>query len=197
MGDDIRLAGATDAGAAAEILADGFQADPVMRWVFGDGIGSALLPFFEFMLDNALIGLGATYVSEACCAVWTPPERDPWASDGLSARFLEAMGTHLDRHQLGRLMVLNEVTAGLHPVEPHWYLGMLASRTAAQGSGAGSRMLTRTLRLVDDDQRPAYLESTNPINVPFYERHGFTVLEKTWLPDGPVLTPMWRSATSR
>jgi GNAT superfamily N-acetyltransferase len=146
------------------------------------------------MLGNALISLGATYLDETCCAVWTPPECDPWEGDGLSARFLDAMGSRLDGQQLRRLMVLNDVTAGLHPTAPHWYLGMLATRTAAQGSGAGSRMLAHTLRVVDADAWPAYLESTNPVNVPFYERHGFTVLGQTPLPDGPILTPMWRDA---
>jgi ribosomal protein S18 acetylase RimI-like enzyme len=41
---------------------------------------------------------------------------------------------------------------------------------------------------------PCYLESSNPRNVPLYERHGFEVTAEHWLPDGPVMTYMWRPA---
>jgi predicted GNAT family N-acyltransferase len=96
---------------------------------------------------------------------------------------------------LGRLMMLSDVTDRVHPHEPHWYLGMLATRSNAQGSGAGSKMMTRTLALVDQDGLPAHLESTNPRNVPFYERHGFVVTGEENLPDGPRLTCMRRPPT--
>jgi len=40
---------------------------------------------------------------------------------------------------------------------------------------------------------PAYLESSNPRNLTFYERHGFRRMPLFPLPDGcPVITPMWR-----
>jgi len=36
--------------------------------------------------------------------------------------------------------------------------------------------------------------SINPRNNSPYERHGFEVTAEHWLPEGPVLTHMWRSA---
>jgi hypothetical protein len=40
---------------------------------------------------------------------------------------------------------------------------------------------------------PAYLESSKGRNVPFYERHGFTVTRELKIPDGgPLLWLMWR-----
>jgi predicted GNAT family N-acyltransferase len=190
---DIQLAAVTDTDRATAILSDGFSADPVMEWMLGDNVAEALPLMFGFMLGEALIPVGATYLSGQCCAVWTPPGRDPWSrSDELGSRFLAAMNEALTEHALGRLMVLSEVTDQVHPREPHWYLGMLATRTAAQGSGAGSRMLARTLSLVDADGMSAYLESTNPRNVPFYERHGFVITGEEYLPEGPRLTCMRR-----
>lgn len=189
---DIRIASAGEAAAATEILSDGFADDPVMRWVFGETVRAALPVMFGFMLREVLIPVGATYIDGDCCAVWTPPGRDPWATEDRGGRFLEAMTDVLDDGSLHRMIVLNELVERIHSREPHWYLGMLATRTAAQGTGAGSRLLAHTLQRVDHDRFAAHLESTNPRNVPFYERHGFVVLGEERLPDGPLITPMRR-----
>jgi predicted GNAT family N-acyltransferase len=190
---DIRLATGDDTDDVTAILSDGFSADPVMVWMYGDDVTTALPVMFRFMLGEALIPLGATYVSDQCCSVWTPPGQDPWSrNDELGGRFMAAMTESLSTDAFERLLVLSDVTDRIHPRDPHWYLGMLATRTRAQGSGAGSRMLARTLALVDQDELPAYLESTNPRNVPFYERHGFVVTSEETLPDGPRLTCMRR-----
>ncbi len=44
-----------------------------------------------------------------------------------------------------------------------------------QGTRLGSRLMTPSLEIVDREHLPAYLDSTNPRNMPFYERHGFEV----------------------
>ena len=192
---DIRLATVDDAAEATAILSDGFSADPVMVWMYGDEVSRALPVMFRFMLGEALIPVGATYLDDKCCAVWTPPGVDPWASnEELGGRFLTTMTEAVSADALDRLMMLSDITDRVHPREPHWYLGLLATRRGAQGSGAGSRVLTRTLALVDAAGLPAYLESTNPRNVPFYERHGFAVTGEEVLPDGPRLTCMTRPA---
>jgi ribosomal protein S18 acetylase RimI-like enzyme len=104
------------------------------------------------------------------------------------------MDSVLTRDQLDRMVTLNLLVDQIHPQEPHWYLGMIATRAEAQGTGAGSRMMRYTLGRVDADGLPAYLESTNPANIPFYERHGFAVVREARLPDGPALTQMRRTA---
>ena len=194
MSGEIRRATGRDADVVSEILADGFRRDPVMQWVFGAGVDTVLKPFFHFMVGEALIPLGATYVSDSSCAVWTPPEKDPWSRADVGERFLAALDSVLQPDQLKRMLTLSQVVDEIHPQEAHWYLGMIASRTAAQGTGAGTRMLTHTLQLVDAAGVPAYLESTNPANIPFYLRHGFVAVREAWLPDGPVLTQMRRTA---
>ncbi|MGH3553712.1 MAG: GNAT family N-acetyltransferase, partial [Mycobacterium sp.] len=46
----------------------------------------------------------------------------------------------------------------------------------------------------DAEHCPAYLESSKPENVPYYERFGFTVTGEVVLPyGGPTLWPMWRA----
>ena len=42
---------------------------------------------------------------------------------------------------------------------------------------------------------PAYLEASNPANVPLYQRHGFELAGAFDLPDfGPTVHTMWREA---
>ena len=57
-------------------------------------------------------------------------------------------------------------------------------------------MMRQTLQPIDAHALPSYLESTNPANIPFYERHGFVVVGEARLPDGPLLTQMMRRAST-
>jgi hypothetical protein len=49
-------------------------------------------------------------------------------------------------------------------------------------------------RRCDEDHLPAYLESSNPRNVPLYERHGFTVIGAIQAGTSPTMYPMVRAA---
>lgn len=40
---------------------------------------------------------------------------------------------------------------------------------------------------------PGYLESSNPANIPFYQRHGYEIIGEIQVGSSPVLTPMWRA----
>lgn len=64
-----------------------------------------------------------------------------------------------------------------HPAEPHWYLAVIGSDTAVRGRGFGQAMMRSRLDRCDTEHCPAYLESSKPENVPYYEplrlhRHG-------------------------
>ena len=49
------------------------------------------------------------------------------------------------------------------------------------------------LERCDEEGIPAYLESSNARNVPFYRRHGFGVTTELQIPGGgPMLWLMWR-----
>ena len=50
------------------------------------------------------------------------------------------------------------------------------------------------LATVDADGMPAYLESTNPRNVPLYERFGFRVTAEIQAGSSPPMHAMWRPA---
>lgn len=82
-----------------------------------------------------------------------------------------------------------------HPEEPHYYLEVLGTRNDRQGKGVGSAVISEMLVRCDREGLPAYLETSNPRNVPFYSRHGFEVREEVSCGRGaPTCTSLWRPA---
>lgn len=88
-----------------------------------------------------------------------------------------------------------ELFEAAHPrEEPHYYLSLLATDPAHRSHGHGLRLLADNLRRLDAEGASAYLEASNPANVPLYERHGFKLLGAFDLPDGgPTVHTMWRT----
>ena len=84
--------------------------------------------------------------------------------------------------------------AKYHPSEPHWYLPLIGVDPAHQGQGHGDALLTHALQQCDRAHVPAYLESTNPRNIPLYQRHGFEILGTIQAGGSPPLAPMLRPA---
>jgi GNAT superfamily N-acetyltransferase len=184
----------TDAASSVvDILADAFADDPVMAWVFPEWNDLILPAFFNVFVGAGLLAHGATFLAGEAGAVWVPPgASDVTAAPGFEQTFVAALAGAGAADALDRLLVLGERTGAVHPREPHYYLAFLGTRRSAQGRGAGSQLLRRTLSLVDRASQPAYLEASNPAGVPFYERFGFQVMGRIDLSDGPSLTPMWR-----
>ena len=79
-----------------------------------------------------------------------------------------------------------------HPSEPHWYLPLMGVDPFHQGRGLGSALMQHALVPCDRDHALAYLESTNPKNIPLYERHGFELLGTIQVGTSPPIFPMLR-----
>ncbi len=85
-----------------------------------------------------------------------------------------------------------------HPAEPHYYLAFIAVAPNKRGHGMGSALLEETLARVDRAGAPAYLENSNPRNLPLYQRLGFRTIKEVRARDGaPPLFAMWRPATGK
>ena len=63
---------------------------------------------------------------------------------------------------------------------------------ASRGRGYGSALLRHALQRCDRENAPAYLESSNPRNIPLYERYGFKALGSIQSGSSPTLVPMLR-----
>jgi len=62
------------------------------------------------------------------------------------------------------------------PKNQHWHLGPVGVLPSHQGTGIGTKFLTRFCQEVDACSAPAYLETDTEKNVRFYEQFGFQVV---------------------
>jgi GNAT superfamily N-acetyltransferase len=175
---------------ALDIFTMAFVIDPVMRWMMPES--SAYLKNLGVAQDS-LGGRAFEHGTAHClddfsaAALWLPP--------GIGVDE-EAMGAFVQTRTPEKLRPdlagLVEQMGQYHPTEPHWYLAALGVDVQRQGKGLGAILMKHALARVDREGATAYLESSNPRNVSFYERHGFEVLGRIQSGSSPVITPMLR-----
>ncbi len=183
----------------AVVLARAFQEDPVATYIFP---GAARRPrglerFFRLQLGRTFLRRGEAYTTTDLQggAFWLPPASP---RPGVRELIEQLPMVPLLGRQLMPTLRLIGLMESHHPKNHHYYLGTLGTDPPAQGHGVGSAMLAPVLARCDDEGIPAYLESSNIANVPFYRRHGFEVTKELQIPGGPMLWLMWREpATDR
>ena len=137
-------------------------------------------------------GTGITLVTDPVrgAAIWQapcPPQLGFWRQVGLAFRLLLTAGSGYSR-----ALRLGKAIEKHHLKDPHWYLAILGTEPEAQGRGLGTALLQPILERCDEQRAIAYLESSKPSNIPFYQRQGFEVSGEISVPDGPTVWPMLR-----
>lgn len=182
----------------AAVLGRAFYEDPVITWLLPDPAARArgLPRMFAAMTRHHFLRSGAPQVAAGAdiggAALWDPPGR--WKQSRLEElRMLPALLLALgSRATAGQQLA--ELMKQHHPAEPHWYLAVIGSDPTVRGRGYGQALMRAQLDRVDAEHAPAYLESSNPVNIPYYERFGFEVTGEIVVPGGgPTLWPMWRA----
>lgn len=69
---------------------------------------------------------------------------------------------------------------------PHWYLFSIAVDKQFQGHGYARQLLEPVLQYFDENNQTCYLETHNPLNVKFYEKFHFEVVETGTLPNSDI-----------
>lgn len=196
---DVRPARRSDIGELSRMLGRAFYDDPACKWQVPDDtvrktklhhLWTALIRHHhaagggvEVVVRDGIIVAGS---------VWDPPRRWQFKRHEdllMLPRLVWAFGTDQSKNN-----AFVELTHEQHPSEPHWYLAIVGCEPELRGKGFGHALMRSRLGRCDAEHLPAYLESTNPTNVPYYERFGFEVTGEIELPDGPNLTTMWRAA---
>lgn len=73
-----------------------------------------------------------------------------------------------------------------HPTYPHWYLVFVGTRPEGRGKGLASGVIRTVTDECDRTNMPAYLENSNPLNTPLYERYGFKVQKTVTMGKGKI-----------
>lgn len=179
-----------DAPRAIATLVLAFSGDPMARWTW------TAPELFLSSWPRAVRGMAGAAFSHGSAwgvdglrgvALWMPP--GVGADDEALAELFLSTVPEAQQREGGEMFAR---MAAQHPKEPHWYLPLIGVDPLAQGHKLGAALMAPALAICDRDQLPAYLESSNPRNIPFYERLGFRVQAKLQVGSSPQLVPMLR-----
>ncbi|MET9490367.1 GNAT family N-acetyltransferase [Nocardia sp. NPDC006630] len=195
----IRAADTCDIDAVAGVLATAFDDDPYVGWLLPDSerrVARATHMFKALTKYHLLHGRVDIAVDDTGtvqgATLWTPPGR--WqhtirAQMSMMPGLVRAFGPRIPR-----LGLADRQKQQVHPSKPHWYLQAIGTSPGVRGLGYGRSLLQTRLTPCDHDSTPAYLETSNPENLAYYERFGFTVFDEiTMRFGGPRVWLMWRS----
>jgi GNAT superfamily N-acetyltransferase len=177
---------------AIATLVSAFTDDPVERWLWPE-TQAYLTHFPKFVAafggqafqDESVWMLGEF----SAVALWLAPGSEP---DGEAIIDSLSEGVSPEKHQ-DSFAVLEQMDQS-HPQYPHWYLPWLGVNRPMQGGGLGGALLEHCLAMVDESHLPTYLETPNPRTAPFYERHGFQIIDVAQAGACPPITLMLRAA---
>lgn len=194
---EVRTASPEDLRGICTCLASAFHDDPVWGlWAFPD---AATRParLSEFLGAYAAGALPHGWVritpSGEAVAVWVPPGKPEMTAQ--EERSFEQLVGRIGGARAPEILSLGEAFDRLHPHDrPHYYLSMWATHRDHAGHGLGTALIEESLARIDREHQPAYLESTNPANLPRYEALGFEPRGRFGPLHGPVITTMWREA---
>jgi GNAT superfamily N-acetyltransferase len=184
------LALPADLDSAVSALTLAFASDPVCRWFWADPDEYlSTFPRFVRAFGGGAFQRESAFVDADLhgAALWLPPGDGP--DEPAVVSLFEALPSAALRSAAFELL---ESMGEHHPSEPHWYLPLIGVEPAAQCRGLGYLLMKPMLDRCDASGLPAYLESTNSKNLPFYERLGFRATGCIDVDDCPPIFPMLR-----
>ena len=200
-----RVLGRDDVGAAARVFAHAFMVEPGGAGLFPDPtLRLRLLEHTGRLIVERALRHATAYGVDAdgqlaALAVWDPPGVRPrlpplrtlptlLRRTALIAGQLPTVAGTVRGHrrELLRLGLDRQRAVRVASRGPSWHLGFLATHPDHQGRGFGRALVDHVLRRCDEDALPAWLETTDPVNPPIYERLGFFTVARidraAWLP---------------
>ncbi len=186
----VRVVTEREQQAVIAVIALAFSTDPMARWAFPDSQTYLdVWPEIVRAFGGNGFARGTVHLVDGggAAAMWLPPGVQP-DSERLRA-LIEQRAPSERRADMTQVF---EQMERFHPQEPCWYLPLIGVDPTVQGRGYGSALLHYALEHVDRTRTPAYLESSNPRNIPLYERHGFEVLGRIQAGSSPTVVPMLR-----
>ena len=187
---EVRSADTSLQASAISTIVLGFAADPMTRWVWPDSSEYLrMMPRFVKAFGGRAFEHGTADITAGAraAALWLPPGVEP--DDAEMDAVMEGAIRPEIAEDIGAVL---QGMAEHHPREPHWYLPLIAADPNWIGQGLGALLMKHALRRCDEQGVAAYLESSNPRNISFYQRHGFEIIGRIQSGSSPMMTPMLR-----
>ncbi len=191
----IRKARADDRGEIIETLTLAFARDPIIRFQFQDDETYAARAdaFFGHYFDVRLEG-GEIFLAEGGASLWSPPGGNRLGHSAVEADWEMNVVPALEPAELSRYATFKKVLDAMTPAEPHWYLGLLATRPERRRTGVARGLLEPMLARADDEGLPVFLETGAKANLGFYARFGFEQIAEAAVPSGLTIWGLLRRA---
>jgi ribosomal protein S18 acetylase RimI-like enzyme len=182
------------------IVAEAFQSDPMMEWIFPDRTTrlDSLATWLGLFVEGYLLGGRVDVLRlEAiqAVAIWRMPGDDlAFPKVPSITGLLTALIGRARAEQIGiGLRTIGTLT----PTQPFAYLHFLAVDISHQREGFGTMVVEPGLMAAGHAGLGAHLETTNPACIPFYRSIGFEVSGHHKLgPTGPEIWALWRDAAA-
>ena len=176
---EITAASRSDIDEAVGCLATAFAQDPITGFLLqnSQGYRERVTRFFSLLMRARIelempvfVARGAHGIDGATMGYSTV--RSDWPA-GLTEEWV-----HFEKAIPGltdRMAIYDEVAGKFKPAAPHYYLGVIGTDPASQGSGIGTRLLKSFCEVSASDPLSSgvYLETAQATNLRFYERAGF------------------------
>jgi GNAT superfamily N-acetyltransferase len=165
------------------MLGRAFLDDALLVYMLPDDAERARLAAAHFTpFVKAVHRVGTVYITPdvTAAACWCPPGTRDFPPDVVAATGLDRMGAVVGDEPWARISgVFEHLDARREAlgVGPHWYLALIGVDPAHQGTGLGGAVIRQPFARADAAGEACYLETLEARNVPFYERHGFRVIE--------------------
>jgi ribosomal protein S18 acetylase RimI-like enzyme len=189
---EIKYAKESDRGQVLSTVTLAFAADPLARWLLPSAEGYLL-----HMQAIANAYGGRSIDGDTClrtdgfegAALWLAPGVEP-DEESMVSLIEKTLAPEVGANMLEVLERMGEY----HPTEEDcWYLTIIGVDPGHQNKGMGSALMKHMTAKLDSSGAMAYLESSNPLNISLYQRHGFEIMGEIQVADSPVITPMVRS----
>lgn len=179
-----------------ETLADAFAEDPHINWIVRQDArrDASRRDLFRLLLTDLLGAAGEVHATQdgQACAIWFPPggwRLGLFRQVSIARRFIAVSGWPA---AVVKAYGLNRAEKA-RPPGSHAFLQTIGVRSDMRGRGCGDALMRQFRQYCEHLQASGYLETANPANIAFYERHGFRIVGETGLPCGPTLFQMMQS----
>jgi GNAT superfamily N-acetyltransferase len=186
---DVRIAVRSDRDAVVNTVVAAFAHD--LAWSFmHQAEFDRIAPLLAGALFDLRVDAGRVWVTAGVEAVsmWEEPGGTSFSSAQESADVWQRYRDEAGEQAWSRLHAYDTAVDAVAPTTRYWYLGVLATHPAHQGTGCATAVVAPALALADRDHLPTCLETSNPANKPFYARLGFEPTADVLIDGGP---PTW------
>jgi ribosomal protein S18 acetylase RimI-like enzyme len=185
----------SDVARLAAVLGEAMADDPLWSWAIPqvrEARRRRLTVLYTGFL-RASLGRGDTVLTtqdRSAVGIFRAPGRrgDTWRDMlRMAPRSIAAL-----RVGLGKLIRYDNACSDRAPSRPHWYLYVLGTDPAIQGTGAGSALVAALVRRAEAAAVPIALETETEGNVAWYAGRGFEVTDTFEIASGVRVWTMLR-----